>query len=361
MVSFEDYRASMLRTLKGQTIRVPDLVALIYPDWQVERHEFEPQIRLDLCDSFVARWYPENDRRQKLVKSGFETIAGYFCTGCQSERFLTLAQFMYWLFIWDDEIDCGDLTKDEAGTQNYHRDTIIFLKSCLEPGGLDCSQECATLGKHNSKSFKKIGDRMKDGQSKQALNRFAVSVYEYVDSVCDAQKVRITCLPTWEEYLANRLLTIGAHPYLMAMEYAYGVVVPELVYERKEIKLMLKETSISIIMWALGTLFNWNSIKAKWKFAIPLKMHHRGYTYAQDALVEVIEDLSKSRQRFNIAEYLFLESKEYQNMSHTGQDAVKVLIQGCKNMMLGNMKWSFSNTRYTPDERLEGWAVTFHL
>ncbi|KAK1144497.1 hypothetical protein N8T08_005370 [Aspergillus melleus] len=102
MTDFEDHRAPMLRTLKGQTLRIPDLAALLYPDWHVEQHELEPEVRRDIGNNFVERWFPEDFRRQKFAKRSFAAAAGYFCSGCQVERFLTLAQLMYWFFVWDD-------------------------------------------------------------------------------------------------------------------------------------------------------------------------------------------------------------------------------------------------------------------
>lgn len=69
-------------------------------------------------------------------------------------------------------------------------------------------------------------------------------------------------------------------------------------------------------------------------------MHHQGYEHAQTALAEIIEDMLKSRQRLNEAEYQFLESTGYQNLDLPAQRAARVLIQGCKNLILGNLKWS---------------------
>ncbi|KAI9036497.1 terpene synthase family protein [Aspergillus affinis] len=352
MTAFEDHRAPMLRALKGQTLEIPDLAALIYPDWHVDQHEMEPEVRRDIDNDFVGRWFPENYRRQKFAKGSFAEVAGYFCNGCQ-------------LFVWDDgkvsKIDCGNLTKDETGTKQCQNDTISFLKTCLEPNEPGSSQSHATLGTHNSNCFKEIGDAMKKGQSKEALHRFAVSMYEYVDSVCHAQKVRVTGFPTWEEYLDNREQTVGAYPYIMAMEYAYEVVIPSWVYETEEFQVMFKETTIAIIMVNDICSLKKEITEEQVESAIPLKMHHQGHKNAQDALNEIIEDMSKSRQRFNVAEHLFLQRKEYQYMNASAQGGVEILIQGCKNMILGNLKWSFSTKRYEPDERPGGWAATYRL
>lgn len=73
--------------------------------------------------------------------------------------------------------------------------------------------------------------------------------------------------------------------------------------------------------------------------AIPLKMYHL-HLDTQDALEEVIQEMLDSRDRFDTFEYLLLQGKGYQNMSHSAQEAVNGLICGCRNIVLGNLKWS---------------------
>lgn len=73
---------------------------------------------------------------------------------------------------------------------------------------------------------------------------------------------------------------------------------------------------------------------------IPLKMHLGNHTNAQAALDDVITDLIRSRHAFNSAEDCLLSSVEYRQANPVVQHGIQLMIQSCKNIMLGNVKWS---------------------
>lgn len=43
-------------------------------------------------------------------------------------------------------------------------------------------------------------------------------MYDYVQSVGEVQDQRDVSLPSWEEYIENRIYSVGGYPCLMAME-----------------------------------------------------------------------------------------------------------------------------------------------
>lgn len=43
----------ILELLRGERLTIPDLVALIYPDWKVKNHENEAEIREELENEFL--------------------------------------------------------------------------------------------------------------------------------------------------------------------------------------------------------------------------------------------------------------------------------------------------------------------
>ncbi|KAG2421242.1 hypothetical protein HFD88_000858 [Aspergillus terreus] len=94
----------VIEQLKGRTLTIPDLVALVYPDWKVKNHENEAEIREEMENDFLERWCPDSTKRAKLKKGNFAQQAGFFWSGCPLERLRPLAQFIYWFFIWDDGI-----------------------------------------------------------------------------------------------------------------------------------------------------------------------------------------------------------------------------------------------------------------
>lgn len=69
-------------------------------------------------------------------------------------------------------------------------------------------------------------------------------------------------------------------------------------------------------------------------------MYRGHHSSCQEALDEAIEDLRESRKRFDGAEDRLLTSKEYHALNEKEQEDVQMLVLSCKNIMLGNLKWS---------------------
>ncbi|CAG7936435.1 unnamed protein product [Penicillium nalgiovense] len=139
------------------------------------------------------------------------------------------------------EVDCGELTHNREGTRKYVKNTIDFLKWCLEPENYVPERTPCPIANfsHNSDCFQDIGKAMQTGQSKDALRRYADAMYDFVQSVEEAQDRRDARLPSWEKYIENRLHSIGAYPCIMAMDW---------VYDHQATRTMFRETAISCIM-----------------------------------------------------------------------------------------------------------------
>ncbi|PWY89220.1 terpenoid synthase [Aspergillus heteromorphus CBS 117.55] len=362
-MDLSEKRAAIPNTLRGQSLLIPDLAALIYPDWTVGRHDHERELKAEIEGDFLVRYVPSAKKQQQLKRSNAAMLAGYFWSGSSVERFRPLAQFMYWFFCWNDEFGCSNLRNDREGTEAYGQASKGFLRWCLDPDNYHQTRLArpAIQGYHNCDSFQEIGEAMQIGHSRDALNRFADSLYKYIDSVCSVQETRSKEVPTLDEYLLNRIHPIGAFPCIMAMEFAYALTIPAWVYSHETSRTMFRETAVSCII-VNDVLSLKNKVAAdRFDNVIPLKMLQLDTDSAQTALEDVIKDLQKSRRTFSRAEYLLQMSSEFKQLSQETKDNVQVLIQGCKNMMLGNIKWSLSNSRYILDKYLEGSAARVTL
>ncbi|RAH69857.1 terpene synthase family protein [Aspergillus aculeatinus CBS 121060] len=306
-------------------------------------------------------------------------LAGYFWSGSDVERFLPLAKFMYWFFLWDDEIDCGRLANDAKGTQAYRESTLAFLKRTLEPDMPEPGPSYDAAD-HNSGCFEEISPALRSGTTVESRRRFADSLYDYVDSVCAVQETREERLPGLGCYFANRELSIGAYPCIMAMEFAYDVRVPHWIYEDSHMRTMFRETAISCIV--LGPLIPRSAltrpqltgisvndiislrkelIAGQFDSVIPLKMLHDPSLSAQDAMNEACQDLVRSKRVFQEAESSLSDSDAFRQLSAATKAEVRTLLTGCKNMMVGNVKWSLANDRYLSRKDSQDRAVRLHL
>ncbi|RAH47921.1 uncharacterized protein BO95DRAFT_440957 [Aspergillus brunneoviolaceus CBS 621.78] len=73
---------------------------------------------------------------------------------------------------------------------------------------------------------------------------------------------------------------------------------------------------------------------------IPLKMLHDPSLSAQDATNAACEDLIQSKRVFQEAESSLSDSDAFRQLSAATKADVRTLLTGCKNMMVGNVKWS---------------------
>ncbi|OJK01984.1 hypothetical protein ASPACDRAFT_58369 [Aspergillus aculeatus ATCC 16872] len=318
---------SLMSRLQGQILIIPELLARVYADWDADRHSHELDVRANIEEYFLNRWCPDRKKRQQLIKSNSAMLAGYFWSGSAVERFLPLAKFMYWMATivlslgrWYTtatallallnhalipylEIDCGRLANDAKGTQAYRESTLAFLKRTLEPEMLE-SGSSYDAADHNSGCFDEISPVLRSGTTVESLRRFADSLYE--------------CF--WQR------------GFLIETRFAYDVRVPNWIYEDSHMRSMFRETAISCIIL--------RQMAGQLDSLIPLKMLRDPSLSAQDAMNEACADLIQSKRVFQEAESSLSDSDEFRQLSAATKADVRMLLTGCKNMMVGNVKWS---------------------
>jgi hypothetical protein len=94
---------------------------------------------------------------------GMVLLASAFFRQTTPETTFVLAKFLAWFLFWDEELDCGKLQFDTAGTNLYREKTLAYLKHCLEPDLY--GPPPSSLTGHNSGVFKDIGEALQTGQS----------------------------------------------------------------------------------------------------------------------------------------------------------------------------------------------------
>ncbi|KAL3458155.1 terpenoid synthase [Aspergillus heterothallicus] len=349
MIPIPEEAVTALRAVMGQTARIPDLCTLLYPDWYANRHEHEPQVRHEIHTDFLEKWWPNHESLKTAAKKG-ELVqeAGYFWGESSLERFRVVAQFMIWLFMWDDEFDCGALQTDSEEAEICRRDTIAFLKWCLEVPRSDF--EAPPDGKHNSGCMQDILAAMQASLSHDSL-------YDYVNSVGEAQQNRLAGLPSWNDYIDNRVLNIAMLPCILAIEYSHDLKVPAWVIDSKEMQSIFRETVVSVVVANDIFSFKKEALVGQIDNALFLKVAHGTHRNFQLGLEETIQELVDSRDRFKASESQLLGSAEYLELPETVQEDVKTFILVCKFMIVGNVKWSKGTKRYLLEDAPDGVTI----
>ncbi|KAJ8131346.1 hypothetical protein O1611_g2279 [Lasiodiplodia mahajangana] len=128
-----DEREQIIKRVLNQKILVPDILSLM-PAWT---SELQPDI--DEINAEIDRWLPtvnvdEKKKAKHRARGNYTVLTAVYYPHCKKEKMLVLAQFLYWIFFFDDEIDTGgELTNDREGTRQACEEMNRCIDDCLGP------------------------------------------------------------------------------------------------------------------------------------------------------------------------------------------------------------------------------------
>jgi hypothetical protein len=350
-----DYRAALAARLRGQTIIVPDVLRTIYSS---------PIIRLNdtaylnrPIDDWLEKYVPTIRQRAKKRKANIPLISSYFWTRVPMHKFEVLASFMAWIFLWDDEIDCGSLTLDQdQRTDAYCDDAIDFIKSCMQPE-LNLSRPVA--GRlHHSGCFVDIGIAMQDGQNKADRDRYVNALIAYIDSVRASQAQWQVGVDSVEDFIDRRSKTIAVYPTLYTHAWAYSIKLPEWVWDHESVQAMVREVSVTVALYN-----DMASLKKELKAdevdnIIPILVYHHNVS-AQEAVDMTVQILEGSYKAFTAAVERLRCTVDAE--SEDVKRDVEVWVDACVDMLVGNVAWSLAIPRYLPRTAFSDGSLEFEV
>ncbi|USP72987.1 uncharacterized protein yc1106_00261 [Curvularia clavata] len=350
----KDHRTEIIAQLRGQDIYVPD-IHYIYSGWEANVHPDVSLLRQSLEDYFDKFISTESvKKKQRRVDAAL--CAGYFWNHVPSDKFLVLGELVAWFFFWDDEIDCGTLTNDRDKTEAYCDDTLKFIRHCLQP---DLGGDVPAPGRlHNCGPWINMGRAMQEGQSKEARDRFAATIYEFVIAVRTSQATWAQGISTLDDYTARRLRTVGTNPCVAVMQWAYGLTLPQSVWDHEDMVSITREVAISDFLWNDIVSLRKEIDDGDIDSTIPVIVWNEGCS-AQVAVDRCVKLIEESWKRLLEAERRLLDA-------HTGEPErirsdIKELVGGCKDVLVGHMVYSLKISRNMAAARMSEKDCSFRI
>ncbi|KAF1944013.1 terpenoid synthase [Clathrospora elynae] len=329
----KDYRIDIIARLRGQEIHVPD-VSYIYAGWDVKVHPDVGELRQHL-EGYFEKYISTESQRKKQKKVDNALCVGHFWTDVEKNKFAVLGELVAWFFFWDDEIDCGILTNDRDKTEAYCDDTLKFIKSCLQP---ELGGEVPAPGRlHNCGPWEGIGRAMQEGQSKEARDRFAASIYGFITGVRTSQATWAVGMSTFSEYTTRRLKTVGTDPCIAVMQWAYGLSLPPRIWDHEATKAITREVAIGCFVWNDIVSLKKEIVDGDVDSTIPVLVWNEGIS-AQEAVDRCVKMAEESWGRL-------LEAEKRLIGVHIGETEqikrdIEVFIGGAKDVLVGHMLYS---------------------
>jgi hypothetical protein len=334
-----DYRSELAMRLRGQTVQIRDVLR-IYNDWAIKPHSALDASRKDL-EKLFQTYIPTESERVKARKIDSAFCTATFWTKIPAERFMELARWMAWIFFWDDEIDCGLLRNDAAKSNAYIDDSIAFVQYHLLP---ELNHPPPVPGRlHNCGPWIDLAEAMLVGQSFQDRKRLSEYMVDYFESIRSAQVQRLTGVESLDAYIERRAVNIGSHLCLALMPWAYSLTLPSWIWEHDSMKRVRREVAIGVFIWndiiSVQKELKLNDVDS----IIPIMVYHRGIS-AQEAADTVVGMIAQSYQDLIAAKNRLRHA--VRNEDNAIQRDVETLLDGCTDVLVGNMIWSLSSNRY---------------
>ncbi|KAK6503884.1 hypothetical protein TWF481_008885 [Arthrobotrys musiformis] len=160
--------------------------------------------------------------KKKLASTKFGLLTAYWVPGAPEDRFWTFVIFTYWIFIFDDRFDEGDLHNDiiAAARENFETLAIFEENQPLIPADKDPLKHMFQRVWMHIKAYLELQSRYKE-----SVRRYMLGLLKQVYDTCNAPTEDISI----EQYLDCRRSAGALHITAVVSEWASGITVPECV------------------------------------------------------------------------------------------------------------------------------------
>ncbi|GBE84461.1 hypothetical protein SCP_0604400 [Sparassis crispa] len=329
-----------LGEFKGSQVMIPDLYALL-PGWRFAVNKHYETVRTKL-DEWMLSWVDDQENCRRMKLADFAMLAGCFYPDAEEEEYLMAAYYHLWVFVWDDELDCGPLTKDLEKVAMFKKETDECLNSTLGSEPFNGSRQSMTP---MMKAFCDVAEKVAAGSTPDARSHMLHELIGYVDSACALPYRRSIEgdreLFSRENFLAQRARSGGAGPSLILPLYIYHLNIPSSILDHESLQTIFTQACLIVHLINDIVSFVKELRDDQLDNIVPvLAIEHR--IPLQAAIERACELVCTARQT--------LEDAEKRLPLPTGNEELdKQLlryVQGCKDVAAGNLHWSYQNARY---------------
>jgi hypothetical protein len=179
-------------------------------------------------------------------------------------------------------------------------------------------------------------------QSKEARDRFAETVYEFVLGVRESQATWAKGMTTFEYYRDRRLRTVGTNPCIAIMQWAYDLTLSQSIWDHEATQAVTREVATSDFLWNDIVSLRKEIDDGDVDSSIPVIVWNEGCS-AQVAVDRCVKMVEESWTRLLEAEKRLLEA--HSSESEKTRRDIAVLVGGCKDVVVGHMVYSLKIPR----------------
>ncbi|KAI1272131.1 Presilphiperfolan-8-beta-ol synthase [Xylaria sp. FL0933] len=314
------------------SVNIPDMFSSIMsvePLINANYEKVKPE-----ADAWAAMVYNLDEKMTKRnVKADFAYMNAIWAPHADEEAYRMMVDWHHWVFAFDDQFDEGHLSDDIKLAQQEIDATVAIMTDEHPP----ISKETNPI-RH---VFQTTWKRLQQGTEQQ--QRWIKNHMDYFTGLLRQVEIQRTQKKlTIDEYIDFRRQSIGAMPSCSLVEYACDIKISQAVLDHPSI-VECEKISADLVYLVNDVLSLRKDIEygVDHNLIILLKKQGLSAQQAVDKIEEMLDDCYRRWYRA-LAE-----------MPVWGEDVdreVLKYVDGCRNIALGNLYWSYKSGRYLKDE-----------
>jgi hypothetical protein len=362
-IDHQAQRKALLASVRGQTIRIPDLAPL-FEHWPTKTNKDINLLRTDIRDwldaysppltdiqtttNILHSTLPQGKVLSALQRSDFGLFGATWWPQSKFDQLKIVTYLAVWLFTWDDEIDLNDGTMWEefGAAQIYREQTLSYVRYTL---GID--SEVPSVCNRIILNFAPIGEACRKAYTLEQNKMVYEEMRFFMDMSEREQRLRLSgAIPSIDEFWRYRLGSSAVTVCLALNEFSWeNMHLPAGFYADEHVKSIIRYTNTIISatndLLSVKKEINRDAIDS----LIPIIFYHVGDI--QTAVDEVVAFVAAEIVNMDKAAALLF--KHYEAADGDMRRQVKDFVDGCKHYTTGNLTWSLETDRYGV-ERVDG-------
>jgi len=328
-----------LREVKGSRVFIPDLYAL-FPNWKFNVNG-QYEIVKNKTERWLESWIKSDTLRHRMQIANFAKLAACIYSDASEEECLMMAYYHLWVFLWDDELDCGPLTADHKKALHFKKDTDAVLDYTLGERPFNGHPPPMTPV---MTAFSTVAQKVVAGSTADVRRRFLAELKFYVNGACILPFHRNTVktnLLTVKGFLEQREASGGCGPSIALMLYVYHLNIPGSILDHEAMRTINNQACMMGHLINDIVSFHKELRDDQLDNIVPVLAIANGYSL-QEAINDACDLVREARKTF--------EDAEKRVPIPTGNveldRQIKRYIQGCKDLVTGVVNWYCCNERY---------------
>ncbi|KAF3070170.1 Presilphiperfolan-8-beta-ol synthase [Trichoderma lentiforme] len=334
-----DERKEVIKRVLNKKVLVPDILALM-PAWPSEFQPDIDEINLEIDEWLKTVNVAEEKKAKHRARGNYTLLTGIYYPHCKKDKMLVLSQFLYWIFLWDDEIDTGgELTHDREGTLQCCAETNKCVDDCLGPNP-NYTPPPGSRG--TVEILYPILRDLRKGLGPSSTERLRKELHDYINGVSGQQYVReADHLPDPWDHFNMRANDVGAIPSMTQNEFAMEFELPEWVRRHEAMEeIVLECTKLTILV---------NEVQSSQKEFRVSQLENLCFLFMnannlsiEEAIDKVLGVLKEHYEICVAAEARLPWSKTDEKFN----EDLREYVRGCQRLATGTACWSYNCERY---------------